>query len=359
MLVDSSGSGGVWAKLRATRYEPPGRASGSSDRRETYVFALEQAEQMFRAAQSVGTAARPILVFYGLSQAGRAIAAASTVDDGEWQLQGHGIRAVSGSLTGPLSDVRVRTERVGTQGSFVRLSELLGSPIWNDSTGMTLGVLWDCLPENRLAPLDDTGKRRRVPLWVCEPDRFMDPHTLVSVPVVYFPPWLVASDDPGANLIEYLESYPGARDYYPYYRYGPDPDDSPIFDTHVDGWAELDINWALPDGKPGGYSEQFEFLKGRTSPYAGSLYFFPAIGSDKRAIHPLMAWWAVLFALSMLARYHPAEWAAHIDVDRSRHAVLLENLLKEAMEIVPSLILEAIEQHATNTSSRGLSNGAA
>jgi hypothetical protein len=67
-----------------------------------------------------------------------------------------------------------------------------------------------------------------------------------------------------------------------------------------------------------------------------------------------MAWWAVLFALSTLARYHPAEWAVHIDVDRSRHAVLLENLLKQAMEIVPFLILEAIEQHATNRSSHEL-----
>ena len=107
------------------------------------------------------------------------------------------------------------------------------------------------------------------------------------------------------------------------------------------------MNWALPGGKAGGYAEQFEFLKDRTRLYSGSLYFFPSIAADKRSIHPLMAWWAVLFALSTLARYHPAEWAVHIDVDRSRHAVLLENLLKQAMEIVPFLILEAIEQHAT------------
>jgi hypothetical protein len=30
-----------------------------------------------------------------------------------------------------------------------------------------------------------------------------------------------------------------------------------------------------------------------------------------------MARWAVLFTLSMLARYQPAEWAAHVDVDAS------------------------------------------
>ena len=29
-------------------------------------------------------------------------------------------------------------------------------------------------------------------------------------------------------------------------------------------------------------------------------------------------WWAVLFTLSMLARYQPAEWAAHVNVDAAR-----------------------------------------
>lgn len=46
-------------------------------RRRTYVMALEQAEQMFHAAHSVGPATSPLLLFYGLSQAGRAVAAAA------------------------------------------------------------------------------------------------------------------------------------------------------------------------------------------------------------------------------------------------------------------------------------------
>jgi hypothetical protein len=41
-----------------------------------YVAALQQAEQLFHAAREAGFASSPLLLFYGLSQAGRAIAAA-------------------------------------------------------------------------------------------------------------------------------------------------------------------------------------------------------------------------------------------------------------------------------------------
>lgn len=56
-----------------------------------------------------------------------------------------------------------------------------------------------------------------------------------------------------------------------------------------------------------------------------------------------MGWWAVLY---MLARYQPAEWAGHINVDGIRHAVTLERLLKRAISLVPALIAEAIDQVA-------------
>lgn len=40
--------------------------------RKTYAAALEQTEQMYRAAALVGPATRPLQVFYSLRQAGRA-----------------------------------------------------------------------------------------------------------------------------------------------------------------------------------------------------------------------------------------------------------------------------------------------
>jgi uncharacterized membrane protein YjdF len=56
----------------------------------------------------------------------------------------------------------------------------------------------------------------------------------------------------------------------------------------------------------------------------------------------LMTWWAVLFALSMVARYHPVEWAAALDPDRSTAAAFLERAMEVGLEVVPGLVLEAI-----------------
>jgi hypothetical protein len=127
---------------------------------------MEQAEQMFRAAAMVGHATRPLLVFYGLSQAGRAIAAAASNAEGDrWRLAGHGI--VSRNLDGPLAKITIRCDAAGSAGSFVRLSEILGSPVWAKDTPVALSFLWDCIPENRSAALvAEDDRSRRCPLLV-------------------------------------------------------------------------------------------------------------------------------------------------------------------------------------------------
>ncbi|MFM9499799.1 hypothetical protein ACKI1Q_40210 [Streptomyces galilaeus] len=52
----------AWERLRASRWSPPGRADTGA-RRKTYSAAIEQLEQMFRAAVVVGPATRPLQVF--------------------------------------------------------------------------------------------------------------------------------------------------------------------------------------------------------------------------------------------------------------------------------------------------------
>jgi hypothetical protein len=58
--------------------------------------------------------------------------------------------------------------------------------------------------------------------------------------------------------------------------------------------------------------------------------------------HPLLAWWAILFALSMLARYQPDTWTDYLDVDKSPYAVPLETLLDRVLLTCPELLLHAI-----------------
>lgn len=65
----------AWRYLRAMRANPPGAAGGNQARRATFAASLEQSEQLFDAAAGAGVMTKPLQLFYGLSQAGRAIAA--------------------------------------------------------------------------------------------------------------------------------------------------------------------------------------------------------------------------------------------------------------------------------------------
>jgi hypothetical protein len=344
-MQTGNGAEATWEQLRGTRWNPPRAATADEARRRTYVFALEQAEQMFHAAAGTGLATRPLLVFYGLSQAGRAIAAAAASAGADrWEPEGHGIACVAQTLRGPLPGVRVQAGRKGNAGSFVRLSELLGSPLWPRGEPLALSLLWDLLPDNRLTPLDDAGRSRRTPLYLDHEALDPDQHPLVSVPVAYFPPWVISAGD-GRTLDSYLQAFPDAPPCDSYIRRGRERGSVPDFTRHDDGWGELVMNWALPGG-PGGLEDKLGFVRAMTRPYNGSGWLFPAAGTAGNSLHPLMAWWAVLYTLSMLARYQPAEWAGHINVDGSRHAVALERLLKRAISLVPALIAEAIDQVA-------------
>jgi len=55
-----------------------------------------------------------------------------------------------------------------------------------------------------------------------------------------------------------------------------------------------------------------------------------------------MTWWALLYALSMYARYHPKEWLAALDVDASPVGVTLERVMDRAIGALPQLILSEL-----------------
>jgi hypothetical protein len=46
----------------------------------------------------------------------------------------------------------------------------------------------------------------------------------------------------------------------------------------------------------------------------------------------------------MLSRYEPAAWTRALDINSSRHATAIEFVLDAALEAVPDLIDEAIDE---------------
>jgi len=319
----------AWERLRASRWNPPGKANGRGSRRKTYAAALEQAEQTFQAAALVGTATRPMQVFYGLSQAGRAIAAAAVTLKGEdWNLAAHGIKTTGFHLDFP--DIQIRTDPPGTQGSFVKVSEILDSPVW-ETDPLRLEDVWDLLPPNLRYPL--TTSDRLTPLYTNEGSVDEGDHSLLSVWVCNIPDRVVKAGTREA-LTDFLTAYPEVAQHEGYVTGAAA---LPNYVRYDHGGGQLSMNWLMPEGVGTGFDgmatmvERQARLRAMTRSYAEDRYFLPVLGAMKRELHPLMAWWAVLYALSMLSRYQPAVWGTLISVDSSRHAVPIERLLERAI----------------------------
>lgn len=327
-------TGLVWAALRSTRAAPPAGIKGR--RHKTYVAALEQAQQMFTAAASVGVATRPLLLFYGLSQGGRAIAAAAKhVHNNDYPLVGHGIKANKSTLDGPAAEVQVYGDNTNA-GSFTRLSKILNSPTWDDTARVTVGELWNTLPEGSEFSLDPSIGAAPLPVGVDEYSVLSQAQTMPPVQLIVAgiptelmpPPQHTGSTEP---LEAFLDRYPKLAGHTAIYVKG----------VYPDGQGGT-IHLAYPSSHSSYHERTAEVLVHSTLYRLHDRYAFPAVGSNTDSLHPVMAWWAVLFALSMLARYHPETWAEHIAVDSSKVAVPIEQLLTEALTAVPELLLQTI-----------------
>jgi hypothetical protein len=303
-----------------------------------YVSALQQAEELFMAASEVGYASRPLLAFYGLSQAGRAIAAAATRASGDdWRLTGHGLTAPN--LDAELPDLTI-CQQGGPNTSFTRLARILRSPLLprrTDPHSVTLAELWDTLPETAARPLLSGAERRPAMYFTCVDTG--DLHPLASGILHGIPPEVTDGRERRDAFDAFMRAYPTAAGY-DLVRAGADTD-APRYQFH--GTVDLQMHWAA--GSPEATAAQrLDRIARVMTRYNGAWYLMPAVGGNDRPFHPLLAWWAVLYVLSMLARYQPAEWAAHIDVNSSPYAVDLELLLTDILVALPSLIHETISQ---------------
>ena len=315
----------------------------SDERLSVFVAALEQAEQLMNAASAVGPAARPLPLFYSLSQAGRAIAAARLSD--RWRLAGHGLSAppkevgdVTELVLHPRAEAKSMTGS-DRRSSFAGVAKAIGS---DGLTGeVQLGEVWAAVPD-MIEPLHQIpglhGWRR--PLQVFGDDWHTDLSTR-SAMGDRAPLQMLVSGLPEPHrasvqdILDALAHYPVANDVA-------------VLLITGDGTQPEDVrgDWA-----PNGELCPVVQWKGRNAleidtvapPYRGTgpRLLIPRL-RDHDFFSPLMLWWLLLFGLSSVARYEPEIWIAALDLNSSEQAVPLEEAMDVALEALPELVLAAL-----------------
>jgi hypothetical protein len=338
-------------RIRATRACPPGHAYDDGERRQVYSAALAQFDELISAASAVGPASRPLPLFYALSQAGRAIAAAHAT--GSWRLRGHGLRAPLDPT--PLEVVvrRDPSEKKETTDSFSGVATATDAEIFAE--GAAIGELWRSLPEvSSLLPAADEPRPRPLALVGEETH---DPN-LPSVMRMRLDPAhvyavIVGFQGSGEELETYLgEHYPTAAGAHLYRHPGFDRTPG----QHTRYGSGFLFRWQADSPDAGGQartlnriapasrvpvSPESAFERDDVS-FSGFAPRWLRPGVRGVALSPLLTWWALLFGLSMIARYEPASWVAALDYDSSELAAPLTRLMEIGLERVPELVVDAL-----------------
>lgn len=328
------------AQLRATRADPPGLAATDEERRAIFAASLQQAEDLFEAAASVGPFARPLPLFYAVSQAGRAIAAARTPVG--WRVAGHGLtedRSSNAWASGNLKLFRVRPQ--SNPGVFGAVAEALG--VKGLTGSVEVGALWAALP---VETVTDDAWLLALPVW---PQVYSQESGLLlhlgADHRGYVHLREQAPDNDPAAIDALLAGYPAAKGAH-----------VEIVQTIVQAsrtpWGVgVPIRWPAPQIElpvegppPPDWLASRVHTRVRQYKYSREHWLIPYVGDAADELPPLLIWWVLLFALSLLARYEPAAWRTALDPDQSRLAVPLEYLLDEALEITPRLLYEAITE---------------
>jgi hypothetical protein len=352
----------VWREIRALRAAPTGRAAGHNKRGATFKAALRQAEELAAAAAAVGYASSPLPLFYAVEQAGLAIAAAKHKDDSP--PSSHGL-----SFDGDFRDKNILRRQVkpdSERGTFPMVCDALRSP--QLAGPVELGALWAANPDLHAVPIPPSyGTWHRSIDQVVGVRQLYDGHGLVKqdaeAAVVntggYMPISVPVPGDTVAEVEEAVQVYPTLRDTHglvqgPYGAVRGKPDDKmrrhphlyrdrfservevglpiPLQISHAELWGQQDRLFSVLEVEPSYPLHPDPHMIG---------FVLPELAGGN-APHPLMLWWALLFGLSNLVRYHPAPWVAALDLDRSEVAVRLEQVLDIAAERVPERLLAAL-----------------
>jgi hypothetical protein len=333
----------AWQRIRVLRARPPARVQDDDERAAVFVSALEQAEELMRAAADVSPAASPLPLFYAVSQAGRAIAAARLAD--RWRLSGHGLKSPAPSE--PSIDLLHRVVKPeghrpqkGRRQSFAGVAEATNSA--QLTSAMELGAIWaaipDLMPPLPQPPLDDDAWIR--PLRVFRPMFDAAHMRLADMRPLEL---LIDGLPPEADLdtlYRCLGDYPTAESAFMWHTLGM-ADDTVITQPSAVGvlpvfcWRDVPTNVHARARHFEAIAPDYRRL--------GAHLLLPRAGAQD-ALSPLMLWWALLFGLSSVARYDPETWVAALAVNESEFAVPIEAALDAALEALPDLILGALSE---------------
>lgn len=309
-----------------------------------FTASLRQAQELAEAASATGYAAKPLPLFYCLSQAGRAIAAAHRQTN--WELSGHGIAFKQG-VTKSVLDGSV-APKGAAPASFQAVSEAVSSPLLAGPASMAelIAANPDLIAVRM--PVGVSAPRVLASRLNCAPPPFSPGDTVATGGTVTTHLDLPKNISTGGEVVAALASYPTMADVRPFTR------DTATGDRFADD-SDLVVRNAetgfLPVGKPAtALIPTEEYWKIENSMFSsgnvdehGTMWVFasPSLGGGPAPL-PMMMWWALLLGLSSLARYHPAMWTAALDLDESVEAVFLEQVLDEAEASVPAWILSAL-----------------
>jgi hypothetical protein len=304
--------------LRGTRADPPHLAADDPYRRAIYGAGLEQFEQLLRAAGVAGPAVRPLLLFYALSQAGRSIVAARGTEP---DIVGHGL--AEDRRNPPPEDLLhravKRSPRQDGKDAFGAVSRAIGSP--DLAATVELGALWAALPNTYRIPKESWLPEWRSALAVIDETGYRGEPGKVQVQAM----------SAGGN--PHLDEVATLRDRYTSLPADTEIGVKPSDPLGAGNWFAV-LSW---DEK----TPLAEVAEG-TALDEGSQHLLPTLPGGGERPAELMIWWALIYGLSIFARYHPGLWIQALAVDASELAVPLEGVLGAALAAIPAMVLDEV-----------------
>jgi len=264
-------------------------------------------------------------LYYGLAQAGMAIAAAYSPDP--WSFSSHGLKL--NNRNSPLAAMTIVPDG---DGGFQKVATATGSPVI--MRPVSLGALWASIPDlSRAGALP--GSDHPAPLRVIARESVPGtPQACLVLPAD-------VAETPSELLLGALRKvktlYPGGGDWgIPQEQHAVIPVSGP--DRH---W-QVTVRWSAAGEVAAAKLPDFFDSVAPAYRYRDERYFWPQIGGSTPP-SPLMTWWLLLYSFSILGRYEPRRWVKMLAPGKSDTAALLRFMLNEALVAVPQLVLGALD----------------